>query len=133
MTIPQKATGLLSDVLINVMPFLLINTNRKRDYCIISSHLYFSSFCSSILSYELTFVDFVSSSCNCLLFFPFLFLFPLSFLYFLQLISRIASYQSEMLKGFSGDKSQLGNAEKFLLAVISVNGYGYLFIVLSIY
>ena len=28
-----------------------------------------------------------------------------------------------MLKGFSGDKSKLGSAEKFLLAVVSIPGY----------
>lgn len=28
-----------------------------------------------------------------------------------------------MLKGFSGDKTQLGSAEKFLLAVVSIPGY----------
>lgn len=41
-----------------------------------------------------------------------------------------------MLKGFSGDKTQLGSAEKFLLAVISIPGYDkpcYLLICLFIY
>ena len=41
-----------------------------------------------------------------------------------------------MLKGFSGDKKQLGSAEKFLLAVISIPGYdepSYLLIYLYIY
>jgi len=30
--------------------------------------------------------------------------------------------QREMLKGFSGDKTQLGSAEKFLLALVSIPG-----------
>ena len=34
-------------------------------------------------------------------------------------------FQREMLKGFSGDKTQLGSAEKFLLALVSIPGYGY--------
>ena len=32
-------------------------------------------------------------------------------------------FQKEMLKGFSGDKTHLGSAEKFLLSLVSIPGY----------